>query len=1277
MSPKECDSVRKAIEGDKEAYGALIDTYQGMVFATALNITGNFADSEDVVQEAFIRAYQKLRTLSDPSKFAAWLHTVARRIALQLLKDKRRVPGVHASDVPMDLIESDAESPAEAYAREELSNLLWGEVGQLPPKTREAVLLFYMEGFSIKRAASYLNVSENAMKARLNFGRQKLREQLTSKMEDELRGGHSPRKTRHAIIAALPAMPLPVPQTSLLGGAKALSVLALSSKALVGVAVVAILAIAALFAARQLRPGPAQTPVVPVPVQSVEQDTYSDEGETSVVSSESAPAALPVSVAEAGKGFIAGAAVEKTAQTPVEGLPLELHKDGKVVAATKTDDLGKFKFADLDKGRYELRALVDAPGILANYYLVKGQRSISVNLSGASVENLVIKLQSASSISGIVLDENDKAVPGAALRLKHYEHNPVRPSVDSGSDGTFVFHGVLPTVSYGLSARAPGYSPVEITGLVVEPGRVLEGVVVKMAKGEGATIIGHVFNKSGQPVENASVHMYSSRENNDNFVSDSGGRFAFYNLVPGNVSLDMELYDEHLTLTLDPNEVRDDVEFIVDQEILAGYVSGVIVDADGKAITKGNVGAQRPGILEVRGNSRDIGWTSPNEYGEFQVANLKSGSTVDIVYRGPSGPRKTTSASGILVSTEGLVVIFSPGKEEQRRVNISGRVLDKETRRPIEQFGVCGSHSDYRASGSPAIVYSPDGRFRLDNVRPYRYLYAEAEGYAPVFVPTNIAKSSDEAEVEVLMERGGSIEGRVLNVNGVAVAGAHVSINGMTRHSTVTDARGKFGIAGIGRFGEMTVKHVDYAAYVGTPYGGSDEVRNCEIRLSSGASVEGFVLDAQGQAVAKSRVGVYGIGNGTPFLSAYTDATGSYRIDLIRPDTYRMKSDGHEGEDTNVTLVEGEVGIVDFGPVGSMVYGTVYLQGRPMASANMLLSDTPNPSDGWARLGRGTTEMDGSFVFHNVPFGKHYVIACERWRRKGYAVVEVSAGQDVQQDIIIECGSISGRVVEGDGTSINEARVALFDKEVIANMSPMQARASVSATSSSDAQGAFNFNEVPAGDYMVQAFTDDFAQSSVDVSVSANQSIADVVIVLESGGKLEVTTVHAETGKPIESNGALFMLDEDGRLSYNGLRPHSGGNSALLTGINPGVYQAGCLIEDDRDNRFCSAMSTVVDVRAAVKNTVKLRMFPATKAEIKVVDFSQGPVTDFRVEIFDSAGAPFVIMEREMNLIKTWLPFGKVRLVLLGNNDDTLYDGEVAVTQPPSSGRFETTVVVE
>ena len=132
MDQRDREQVMRAIQGDQKAYGMLIDAYQGMVFGVALNITGNYSDSEDIVQESFLRAYQKLRTLTDPSRFASWLYTLAKRIAYESLKKKHLIAAVPDETGQMERVQSDAESPAEAYARKQLSERLWLEVGQLP-----------------------------------------------------------------------------------------------------------------------------------------------------------------------------------------------------------------------------------------------------------------------------------------------------------------------------------------------------------------------------------------------------------------------------------------------------------------------------------------------------------------------------------------------------------------------------------------------------------------------------------------------------------------------------------------------------------------------------------------------------------------------------------------------------------------------------------------------------------------------------------------------------------------------------------------------------------------------------------------------------------------------------------------------------------------------------------------------------------------------------------------------------------------------------------------
>ena len=92
METHDLEQVSKAIRGDREAYGRLVDAYQGMAFAVALNLTGNYNDSLDVIQDAFIQAYRKLSQLSDPSRFGSWLYTITRRVALRCLQERHKIP---------------------------------------------------------------------------------------------------------------------------------------------------------------------------------------------------------------------------------------------------------------------------------------------------------------------------------------------------------------------------------------------------------------------------------------------------------------------------------------------------------------------------------------------------------------------------------------------------------------------------------------------------------------------------------------------------------------------------------------------------------------------------------------------------------------------------------------------------------------------------------------------------------------------------------------------------------------------------------------------------------------------------------------------------------------------------------------------------------------------------------------------------------------------------------------------------------------------------------
>src|SRR5208337_3113106 len=82
MGKNDHEAVRAVLEGDKEAYGALVVRHSHSLFRVAFRITGNEADADDVVHEAFLRGYQKLESFERRSNFGTWIYRIAVRCAL-------------------------------------------------------------------------------------------------------------------------------------------------------------------------------------------------------------------------------------------------------------------------------------------------------------------------------------------------------------------------------------------------------------------------------------------------------------------------------------------------------------------------------------------------------------------------------------------------------------------------------------------------------------------------------------------------------------------------------------------------------------------------------------------------------------------------------------------------------------------------------------------------------------------------------------------------------------------------------------------------------------------------------------------------------------------------------------------------------------------------------------------------------------------------------------------------------------------------------------------
>jgi RNA polymerase sigma-70 factor (ECF subfamily) len=176
--------VAAAQNGDITAFETLVGRYERKILRLAQNITQNREDAEDVMQEAFLKAYEHLSGFQGNSRFYTWLVRIAVNQALMKLRKRR--PNVVSIDEEVntgeDLIPREIEdwgpSPEDRYKQTELSGILSEVITDLDPSFRIVFQLRDIEELSTEETAEALGLSIPAVKSRLLRARLKLRQKL-------------------------------------------------------------------------------------------------------------------------------------------------------------------------------------------------------------------------------------------------------------------------------------------------------------------------------------------------------------------------------------------------------------------------------------------------------------------------------------------------------------------------------------------------------------------------------------------------------------------------------------------------------------------------------------------------------------------------------------------------------------------------------------------------------------------------------------------------------------------------------------------------------------------------------------------------------------------------------------------------------------------------------------------------------------------------------------------------------------------------------------------
>ncbi|MCS7250551.1 MAG: sigma-70 family RNA polymerase sigma factor [candidate division WOR-3 bacterium] len=181
----ESELIKRAKNGNDEAFEMLISRYEKKIYNLAYRLLNNEEDAAEVLQETLIRAYRFLKKFQERSSFYTWLYRIAVNVALRKLKKRAKEEKVLSldqnvtgyEDIPQE-IPDETQNPEVIYERKKIQEAVRKALAEIPENYRSVIFLRDVEGLSNKEVAEILKLSVAAVKSRLHRGRLFLKEKL-------------------------------------------------------------------------------------------------------------------------------------------------------------------------------------------------------------------------------------------------------------------------------------------------------------------------------------------------------------------------------------------------------------------------------------------------------------------------------------------------------------------------------------------------------------------------------------------------------------------------------------------------------------------------------------------------------------------------------------------------------------------------------------------------------------------------------------------------------------------------------------------------------------------------------------------------------------------------------------------------------------------------------------------------------------------------------------------------------------------------------------------
>lgn len=834
------------------------------------------------------------------------------------------------------------------------------------------------------------------------------------------------------------------------------------------------------------------------------------------------------------------------------------------VSAVTTGDDGRFIVRGLDpERRWQLDAVARGRGA--------GSLALAPLRARETRSDLMISVHPTQAIRGRALDQDGTPLAEAEIDVKPVTEGPRRgmgrfrmqqpddrrPVAFSAADGSFVASD-LASGTYEVIVRRLGYARTTVPGVVVgdSPQKTVD--IGDVVLEPGVAVFGKVLDPDGAPIAGAEVRlggrgagfrrlaMIPSTRAADAVTGADGG-FVISDLRRDDtmvLSVTHEGYLDGLAEGVRAGS-PDPVSITLEP---ACRVEGIVVDGAGEPISGARVSVAE---MRVRG-SRVVpisvsSIVASADDGTFVIVDAEPGALQVVAVK--EGFLEPEPVDVVLVPTEpqsGVRVVLARGA----RVAGTVRAADG-TPLPGADVEIAGDRS-WSRSFSGSATTDGDGRYLLEGVPPGKTSIEVTHRSHPRTV-RDAELDEGETTLDITMERGAIVAGRVVGPGGEPVVEARVTMEqagaGFGASSAITDASGGFVLDDLTP-GDHTVRITargyappDPAPKVAVAASGTPPV---EIVLRASGSIVGRVIGLDADELAAASISASGEGT-RRFASGVVDRDGSYRIEDIGPGTWNVVGRLQTGRIAEASATVPEDGTpvsvdLEFGS-GFSISGVVLDGDEPVAGANVFAVSETRPTV-FTR-----TDDAGAFVLEGLDTGTYSVSASD-WDRGASTEATIRLEGDERIALRFASGSVSGKVIRGsDRSPLSGVAISATPADGGSSATGSGWRTSGAA---SRGDGSFVIERLHAGTWRLVATREGYAAREIDIALGEGEERQDVVLELEptEGLALQLTGLNG----PPPAGTRVAVLDAAGRPVVIGMYAAAENGVLFVDSVPPGTW---------------------------------------------------------------------------------------------------------------------------